>query len=130
MQRAVADHCGARDPQARDVVAAEGSEAGGELGGLEVGPVPVRRLALLVVVVPAAAERRDAGWVLSLLCILSCPPRKTGFPEIAAQVRDVGKRVFDDKSKLVISATLRNNADDAQSRNSAASMLSAGFVQQ
>ena len=43
-------------------------------------------------------------------------------------MRDVGKRVFDDKSKLVISATLRNNADDAQSRNSAASMLSAGFV--
>ena len=37
--------------------------------------------------------------------------------------------MFDDKSKLVISATLRNNADDAQSRNSAASMLQAGFVQ-
>ena len=56
MQRAVADHSGARDPQARDVVAAEGSEAGGELGTLEVGAVPARRLALLVVVVPAEMD--------------------------------------------------------------------------
>ena len=60
-------------------------------------------------------------------CILSCPGRKTGFPE---NLRDVSERACDNEPKLVGDSPIHHlRPAIAKPRAVAASMLSAGFDQ-